>query len=363
MGNPLKNKTIPPNANAYTASIIHALPKSPHYREPLENLIGSEVILEGSFSTGKVSLIPDFGVVSFLCIENIHVKSGATTIGTTDKKSAIDHMWIICDADYIQRNGFQEGEVLRCKGTLYEYSRNGTDRNISMILKKVSRPSEDELILPTIPGASKHIAKEVALITEISKSEQAVRERKKLKKDLEIEALAALESFIEEHQICEFCDLSHEVRNLNPKWYKVVVKNAAYLENFINSVARKSNDSAKANDFLDKYRKTGEVLTKEAGCRVDLQGLKLNLNNTEDESLFRHKLHMLVTSFMNNVNCKHPEDQIYIVGDGTKFLSVLSSARTPLAVKGMGDFRSKYKFLDVCFFVNNKFNYVHYDVN
>lgn len=383
--NPMKNKTIPPNATPYASNIVHGLPKSEHYRYPLENLIGTEVVLEGTISSTRMSMISGFGMVTFLCLQKFHVKNGSTTIGYVDRQAIIDHMWIICDEDYVVRNDLKIGELVRCKGILYEYTKNGTDRNISMILKKTERvtaTNRDLLKLNKIQGATGENAREIALIQSIAEDAKAKKNRRKMKKRLEHEVLQCLESFIEEQHIYEFCDLSREVRMANPEWYHVLVENADYLQNFISSISRKSTDGESAEAFLKKYRNfTVDSINadtsvsykadnfsdvKASNDKPDKKyavvgGTRYDLNNTGDEVAYKGKLNGIVNTFINNnVTCKSPHSQTYIVADSCKLVGVISASRTPLSLRHMDNLQDKFSYIDVCYFQNGSFEYHHY---
>lgn len=334
--NPLKNKTVPPNANPWTCAAVHALRKSDHYRTALENLLGVSVVLEGEYSSCKEQTISDFGDATFICLQNLRVKKAPSSMGHADKQSVIDHMWLVCDEDYAERNGFVPGDRLQIHGTLYEYARNGV-RNIGLILDK---------------------AKFVARKKDMEKAPK----KTKVVKLTELETIALIEKLIESRGVFELCDLSMLVREQFPDWYKVVVKNSDYFNQFMESLYRKSHSDP--TELLMK-RLTGEKPEEEPKklptSLVSVENATYDLSNTVDYVGYRTKLANIVSDFANDLTCKHPKKQIFVVADCKKLISVQSSSKQPMPSKHISSCGEDYKFIDICSWEGERFVFRHYN--
>jgi hypothetical protein len=179
--------------------------------------------------------------------------------------------------------------------------------------------------------------------------------------------------------------LSREIREANPDWYPIVVEKAKYIENFIESYARSKNQNEEAEAFLNKYRwpvptemhlpfsppavNTPETPLTEAEPKttapvsknVTIAGKKLDLNVPADEVIYRGKLNGIVNTFMNNnVTCKNPHQQTYVIADSSKLVAVMSPARTALSIRGIEDIRKNYSYIDICYFISGSFEYHHF---
>ena len=125
------------NMNLDIQSVIsttnaHNFPKSLFYRYPLESLLGKKVTIEGTFSKTEIRCMKSH--VNSRAINRkviLMLLNDISIIEPQYMENAFEHIWIVCDRDYLKTVKLQAGDKIRFVGYPYEYANNKI-RNIGL---------------------------------------------------------------------------------------------------------------------------------------------------------------------------------------------------------------------------------------
>lgn len=311
----LKNKLKLPYWNPSAYIRIHDLPKSDHYREPLAELLGVPITIEGEFVQAEQKTVR--GVkdkVTFMLLTNVTVREAPAP----EKDRTVDHIWILCESDYVERNCLERGDKLYCYGKPYEYCR-GDRRNIGIKMKKAR------------------------LVTPKKKRKKPVSMKKKVP---ETELMMQMEQFIEINNITDFVEFSAKIRSQFPQWYEVLVRHQDYFYTFLKSV--------------EEHQRIHLESTGKPPTEVFVCGKRIDLNTEDGKQQYSEQLEAVLTE----VKCRltsQAENFRFIIGDGVKLLGVQSNANNSyIAARKIADISSAYSYLDICVYKSGKLFYTHY---
>ncbi len=336
----LKSELVNPVATPIRVMYAHGFPKDKNYREQLEPLIGMEIIIAGTYDKFEVKGTEECEE-TYMLLKNVRVVKKPRLSGKI-VDDEINHMWIMCPDDYVIRNKFRKGDILHCKGTVYEYVKNignQPSRNIGLNListkkqKEKKNPKKDKIISTVVFHETK---------------------KKSDLDEYECELTMQIENLIVTQNILSFYDLVTALHDY-PILYEIVLRNSEYFKVFIESYSSKNQNVV----VVSPSPPTNHDIVK-------IGSLSYDLSIAQDRMKLKIRLQKVVEDYANAnaLALKNPKNKFYIIGDGKTILGIQDNQnKTYTSAKKVDFIWGSYQFIDICKFEpNGGFSYRHFNL-
>lgn len=323
----------------------HQFPKDKAYREPLEPFIGMKITVSGTYDRFEVKGAEECEE-TYMLIKDVSVVENPRLSGKISHKP-VDHMWIMIPDDYVVRNRFRKGDILECKGFLYEYAKNiGNNpvRNIGLNLiktkvRKQQKEAETTVVSPTFIIQAK---------------------RKATIENYKTEIAMQIENIIQNQGIVNFADLT-AILHEYPVLYEVVMRNPEYFRIIIEACADKTNKTVTVIPAPPVPLKTME----DKKHIIKVGNTEYDLSASTGKNGYKQHLNKLVQKYVvDTPSLTKPKEKIYIIGDSTIMMGIQDkTSKNYTAAKKMETFLNAHSFIDICCYdVSGNFKYRHLDM-
>jgi len=342
----LKSELENPVANPMRIMYAHEFPKDGNYRTPLEPYIGMKVTVYGTYDRFEVKGNEECEE-TYMLIQNVRIAKAPRLSGKANDEP-VNHMWIMIPADYIVRNKIRRGDILYCKGVLYEYAKRiGSNpvRNIGLNLMKSRIEKADEpqetAVTPTFVIQAK---------------------RKATIENYETEIAMQIENIIRNQAIKNFSDLTlilHEY----PVLYEVVMRNPEHFRIIMESYAEKRSEEKTA---VVAPTIPIKPVAEDKRHIIKAGTIEYDLNTSKGKNDFKNHLQKLVQKYItdNPAVLTKPKDKIFLIGDGQMVLGIQDkTSKNYCSGKKMETFLNAHSYVDICCYdISGNFKYRHLDM-
>lgn len=339
-----KSELENPVASSVRVMYAHEFPKDSQYRTPLEPFIGMKITIQGTYDKFELKGSEECEE-TYMLLKKVSVVESPRLSGRY-KHEEIDHMWIMIPDDYVVRNKIRKGDILFCKGKLYEYAKrigNNPVRNIGMNLIKSKRRKTEEQNETTITPTFVVQAK-----------------RKLTIEQYETEIAMQIEEIIRSQNITNFAELTALLHEY-PVMYEVVMKNPEYFRIIIEANAKGSKDKP---IVITEPEKPKPVEAKKH--IIEAGAVFYDLETAKGKTEYKNHLQKIVERYAvdNPSVLAKPKDKIYVIGDGQAMLGIQDkNSKNYCSAKKMDTFLNAHKFIDICCYdVSGNFKFRHMEM-